>query len=538
MNKGPDCDWDHDTIIEALRDEEIAEQEEAEEKVKRDEVIEGIRQRWEDNEDNGDNGKTMVILISPDIHPILRDFIYYLLRFACWLAHLEPYINYAFGKPQNWRRSRDGICYPVFPDSFTALELGFYCCLIEFLVEIRCVRYDALRTYLFLDKAKAGWSTELWNQLVEIDDDGNLNPKWVEHNASILERLAATANNTNSEDEKAVYAAATDPEQFAIIASTEHESAPIHMQSWLETAQRDAALRNHGIARIIPAAGVEGDGFYGIANSQASCYAISVIQVLAHIRALVIPLGALGRVFRELRSKKGEGYLPQDLADDVIIESNLRFLDGTTPSTKWEIGVQWDPSEFFLRLCARYHMLNELCHFDVWSHGFVPNTDNERMEASIVSIWNYTIQNGQLQPCDFGNLSPCEERLISFAPLMVWNIQRLEFNQRTGHTERDMTMIPLEETVDITPLLHEDLLPTQQTYTLFAFITHLGVEREASSGHYIAFINFRGQWIMYNDEHVVGIDNDNAQAFLRLQAQAYMAFYISDFYRENHPESF
>jgi ubiquitin C-terminal hydrolase len=66
----------------------------------------------------------------------------------------------------------------------------------------------------------------------------------------------------------------------------------------------------------------------------------------------------------------------------------------------------------------------------------------------------------------------------------------------------------------------------------------LGIEREASFGHYIAFINFRGQWIMYNDEQVVGIDNDNAQAFLRFQAQAYMAFYISDFYREEHPRSF
>jgi ubiquitin C-terminal hydrolase len=133
--------------------------------------------------------------------------------------------------------------------------------------------------------------------------------------------------------------------------------------------------------------------------------------------------------------------------------------------------------------------------------------------------------------CDFGGLKYCEDNLLSVAPIMVWNIFRLEYNQTTGHTERHMTMIPLEDRVNMSFLLHDDILEQphiEPQYLLYAFITHLGVGSNADFGHYVAYIKFRGAWVEFNDNEVSAVVDE--ETFYRRQAQAYMAFYFQEDY--------
>jgi hypothetical protein len=120
-------------------------------------------------------------------------------------------------------------------------------------------------------------------------------------------------------------------------------------------------------------------------------------------------------------------------------------------------------------------MIEHLCLFNTWEHGAHPVSGVETWETPTITCFNYVIREGQLVKCDFGGLKYCEDKLLSVAPIMVWNIFRLEYNQATGHTERHMTMIPLGDRVNMTFLLHNDILEqAHRTVETRYVMTYLG----------------------------------------------------------------
>jgi hypothetical protein len=261
----------------------------------------------------------------------------------------------------------------------------------------------------------------------------------------------------------------------------------------------------------------------GIQNSRASCYAISVIQVLAHIPTLNIIAGALGEVFRAIRTTEFD-WLASHYADNVILESNLVLLDGSIPTEQWEIGTQEDPGEFFLRLARRYHAIREMCQFNIKSY-WLDEHDERHKRVSEHLLFEMIIEGNQLVFPRFTGQELSQDFIINPALIMVLNIPRTRWE---GEERRDDTPIDLPDEYNLTDSFYPPRrpnLPGPLIYQLFAFIMHINDfdATDAKHGHYITYMVIPPVgYIKFNDSQVAEV---SVLEFALNRAHAYLAFY-------------
>ena len=122
----------------------------------------------------------------------------------------------------------------------------------------------------------------------------------------------------------------------------------------------------------------------------------------------------------------------------------------------------------------------------------------------------------------------------SFAPILVFQLQRFEYNIAKNKEIKINDPFEFPETIDLQKYQSGSTAPIK--YNLHGVVIHSGT---GSSGHYISIIKQNGKWYKYNDHLVTIISQDQFKALaigdVKGKISAYLLIYTSDDLKECDP---
>jgi hypothetical protein len=527
----------HDQKMMALWAEVHNEERLAEEIRKRDEYIQRNSTTWQD-----DNSPKIVLLYKADQSTDEWNEVKFVLKLLWWIAQLHEIST--LPRPDIDYRLLDGIGFPIFPEAFSPLELDTYTFAMGWLANRGLIRPDVLRALKFLrkiepEKEVSQLDLSLWNFFVaELDfrDQWRASEIKMDEQVELLRQdLRQKQVNYLGVEYKVINH--LDPLNIpSYVQERTEESAAVEAH-WEQQHQRHSDMLSQLCPIVFPRRKPIG---YGIRNSKASCYAISLVQVLASIPAINIQYGALGEILTELTTETHfsgiyAAPLPAKYIDNVILESNEQMLSAWTEHyDQWQLGTQQDPCEFLGRLTPRYPMLRELFDFDlVYYDGLREVLGGIQSEHSYLPA--PLIPNAPLiSPfmLDGDDPDSHRQRLGKMPSILIFQFLIFDWDSQKGGVKLD-TKLKLPEEYDMKPHFSEEwqrMKFVSSKYRLHAIIEHLG-GNSTNNGHYIAMIRDtkeKNKWTLYNDQHVQQMKTP--KEVLAHTERAYVAFYV----KENH----
>jgi hypothetical protein len=277
---------------------------------------------------------------------------------------------------------------------------------------------------------------------------------------------------------------------------------------------------------------------YGIRNSKASCYAISLVQVFVSIPTINIQYGALGEILNELTTEGDfsaiyAAPIQAKYIDNVILESNEQMMSVWTERyDQWQLGTQQDPCEFLGRLTPRYPILSEMFDFDLVTYnglGDIVGGIQSHHSYLPTPLINEQPLISPFMP-DGEGPDAHRQRLGKMPSILIFQFLRFGWDSKKGGVKFD-TKLKLPDEYDMKPHLSEEyqhMIFTNSKYRLYAIIEHLG-GNTTSTGHYIAMIRDikeKYKWTLYNDSTVQ--EMKTLKEITTHIEQAYVAFYVKE----------
>ena len=116
--------------------------------------------------------------------------------------------------------------------------------------------------------------------------------------------------------------------------------------------------------------------------------------------------------------------------------------------------------------------------------------------------------------------NPAIRRLLLLRPPKVLVLHLKRFTNRGASPSKLSGFVPYPPTLDLTPYCVRQPGTTLPSYRLYAISVHIG---RLESGHYVAYIEFEGNWYECNDSHVSRVTRETA-----LRQEAYLLFYQAE----------
>lgn len=136
--------------------------------------------------------------------------------------------------------------------------------------------------------------------------------------------------------------------------------------------------------------------------------------------------------------------------------------------------------------------------------------------SSITSVKNYILDCSR---CEAPTVFRGREVIRCAPNVLILNLQRFEVKE--GRVCKTRKKLDFPQKLDLAPYMDSEYTGGAINYSLKGLVEHRGAS--ISSGHYVAFVEGRNEWLLKNDQHTSSVSISEV-----LKRPAYLLFYMRD----------